>query len=467
MTSTHRCLPFALITAAVIVVVLISPATAPARTHGLVVAAGEWYLPEGSTDWGFSTSITIENAESQPNTVIVTYCLESGPVVQPEIVLPGTSQTTINPAEAIGHQDFSTQVRTSDARAGGVYGIACDRTMTWTGPGAASPEAHSSIAYTLPYYEVQPAPSSNTWYLPDGSAKWGFETWLLLQNVSNQPQDAKITYMIEGEGARTVHETVPPSTRRTFSMKDHIGEEDASIKVEGTGIYAERSMYRQNRREGADSIGTDTPASDYYLAEGSTAWGFSTFVLIQNPNPATASITLTYMTDTGPVRQPAFNLPGESRETVRVSDFLPNRDFSVLVHGNLPVIAERSMFWNSRTGEACHASIGVNASFTAMYLPDGQTSGGYETFILVQNPNGEPASVMVYFYNAYGGPTETLSATIAPWSRKTFNMKSAVTNGRASTAVSADRGIIAERSMYWYDRGAGAETVGAWPREIR
>ena len=34
-------------------------------------------------------------------------------------------------------------------------------------------------------------------------------------------------------------------------------------------------MYRNKRREGHDSIGTTTSATDYFLAEGTTAWGFT------------------------------------------------------------------------------------------------------------------------------------------------------------------------------------------------
>ena len=44
-------------------------------------------------------------------------------------------------------------------------------------------------------------------------------------------------------------------------------------------------MYRNNRREGHDSIGTTTPATDYYLAEGAVGYdsGYTTYVLVQNP----------------------------------------------------------------------------------------------------------------------------------------------------------------------------------------
>jgi len=89
--------------------------------------------------------------------------------------------------------------------------------------------------------------------------------------------------MIEGKAPKTFTKMVGAHTRKSFNMADDIGAADASIKVvSNVPVIPERAMYRNNRREGHDSIGTTTPAPDYYLAEGTTAWGFSTYVLIQN-----------------------------------------------------------------------------------------------------------------------------------------------------------------------------------------
>ena len=41
-------------------------------------------------------------------------------------------------------------------------------------------------------------------------------------------------------------------------------------------------MYGNNRTWGHDSIGVTSPASTWYLAEGCTAGGTETWVLIQN-----------------------------------------------------------------------------------------------------------------------------------------------------------------------------------------
>ena len=81
--------------------------------------------------------------------------------------------------------------------------------------------------------------------------------------------------MIEGEGpADESTKTVPANSRASFNMADDIGSKDASIKVTSdVPVIPERAMYRNNRREGHDSIGTTTPATDYYLAEGTTGYG--------------------------------------------------------------------------------------------------------------------------------------------------------------------------------------------------
>ncbi len=249
----------------------------PVATHNPI-----WYLAEGSTDWGYNCYITIENPNPTPVTAHVSYMTKSGPREKADLTLPASSQTTVNPKDDLGATDFSTRVTCKDGNT-----IAVDRTMTWTGPGAASPEAHSSTGVTSP---------ETNWYLPEGSTAWGFECWLVIQNPNTSEATCTVTYMIEGAGAKTVVKKVPASSRATFNVADDVKEKDTSIKVTSDiPVIPERAMYRNNRREGHDSIGTTTPATDYYLAEGTTAWGFTTYVLVQNPNDTPANVTVTYM----------------------------------------------------------------------------------------------------------------------------------------------------------------------------
>lgn len=415
-------------------------------------AGNSWYLAEGTTAWGFETYVTVQNPNASAKSVTVTYMTPGGQVDGGTLNLPAKSQTTVNPRDRVGTSDFSTKVTSS-----GSSMFAVDRTMYWTGPGAASPEAHSSVGVTAPAWE---------WYLPEGSSNWGFETWLLIQNPNVTQANCQVTYMTEGEAPQTFVKTVAANSRQSFNMASDIGNKDASIRVtSGVPVIPERSMYRNNRREGHDSIGTTTPALDYYLAEGTSAWGFTTYVLIQNPNSSACDVTITYMTADGAKPQTPFPMDANSRKTVRVNDYLPNTDFSTRVHGSAPIIAERAMYWNNGTGEACHDSIGLSAAHKTFYLPDGQSSEGRETWTLVQNPNGSAVTVEITYMTPSGTGNKVFTDTVPGNSRKTYSMADKLTNSRGAVQVvckTAGKKIMVERAMYWNGRGAGTDTIGGY-----
>jgi YVTN family beta-propeller protein len=424
-----------------------------------------WYLAEGTCAWGFSTYITIENPNSTAVTAKITYMNpqassggKSGKgrvLPQKQITLPALSQTTINPRDDLGYNtDFSTKVECVEGKT-----IAVDRTMTWTGPGAPSPEAHSSIGATSP---------SDTWYLPEGSTNWGFETWTLVQNPNATEANVTLTYMTEDAGPKVLNKKIPAFSRATYNMASDIGSHDSSIKVTSDiPVIAERSMYRNSRREGTCSIGATTPAADYFLAEGTTDWGFTTYVLVQNPNDAAANVTVTYMTGAGPQPQAPFSMPANSRKTIRVNDVVPSKDLSTQVHADKPIIAERAMYWGADKplGEASHDSIGMDSPHMTFYLPDGQTTEGRETWTLVQNPNAEAVTVEISYLTPTGAGNKVFTDTVPANSRKTYSMAEGGINGRAAimvTSTTAGKKIMVERAMYWNSRGAGTDTIGGY-----
>jgi len=414
-----------------------------------------WYLAEGSTAWGFDCWISIINPNASAVTCKMTYMPTQGGNVTQSVTLSAGSRATIYPKEKLGARDFSTKVECTDA----TKTIAVDRTMSWTGTGATTPEAHSSVGVTSP---------AKTWYLPEGSTAWGFECWLLIQNPNPGAATCTVTYMLEDGTTVVKTKDVPKNSRKTFNVADDIGAKDASIKVTSAQpVIPERAMYRNNRREGHDSIGTTAPAKSYYLAEGTTNYGFTTYVLIQNPDPAPNQVTVTYMTNSGPKPQAAFTMEPNSRKTIRVNDVpgMAKSDFSTQVSGTGNVIAERAMYWDNGTGEATHDSIGMDKPHTTFYLPDGQAGSDVETFTLVQNPNATPVNITVTYLKPSGAPV-SFADSVPANSRKTFNMAShSGINGRASimvTSKTAGKKIMVERSMYWNNRGAGTDTIGGY-----
>jgi hypothetical protein len=427
----------------------------------------DWYLAEGTTAWGFFTYITIENPNTSPVQARVTYMPSGASNKSETITLPAQSQTTLTNDHLVslfGLADFSTRVECLDA----TKSIAVDRTMNWIspidleqGPSEHPTDFHSSIGVTSP---------AKSWYLPEGSSAWGFETWLLIQNPSPTTATCQVTYMIEGEVPQRSTKEVPANSRKSYNMASDIGNKDASIKViSDVPVIPERAMYRNDRAEGHDSIGTTTPASDYYLAEGTTAWGFTTWVLVQNPNPSACDVTITYMTPEGPKPQAPFSMPADSRKTIKVNDVsgMGATDFSTAVHGSKPIIAERAMYWDSPAGQKCHDSIGMDSPHTTFWLPDGDATNEYvETWTLVQNPNSVPVNVRVTYLTPSGTGNVTFTDTIGANSRKTYKMNDKIPGTRAAIAVkseTSDKKIMVERAMYWGDgRRAGTDTIGGY-----
>ncbi len=303
-------------------VCLAAPAPVPAQNS-------VWYLAEGSTAWGFSTGIAIENPNPVEVTARITYMdtvhpIGRGIIKTSDVALPAASETWINPDSDLEYPyDFSTKVECLQG-----LPIAVERSMGWVGGMGQAFGAQDSIGVTSP---------ATSWYLPEGSSAWGFECWTLVQNPNNTEANITITYMVEGAGARAFSRKVPAYSRVTYNMADDIGAADASIEVTSDiPVIPERSMYdywtpesvsvglvpgTRVRREGACSIGSTTPATDYFLAEGTTAWGFTTYVLVQNPNNAEAIATLTYDTDTGPIKDAPFTIPPESCQGGRLLGF--------------------------------------------------------------------------------------------------------------------------------------------------
>jgi len=417
-----------------------------------------WYLAEGTNAWGFNTYMTIENPNSETVHAQLSY-MATNPaaagrrvLASRTITLPPLSQTTVSSEPVIGKVDFSTKVECPEGKP-----IAVDRTMFWTGEGQSQPGYHSSIGAAAP---------SRTWYLPEGSSAWGFETWTAVLNPNDTEAHVTLSYMTQnGPVAKT--KTIPPNSRATYSMAADIGTTDASIKVSSDlPVVAERSVYRNNRREGSCSIGATAPADDYYLAEGAVGYGagFTTYVLVQNPQDSDNEVSITYQTQNGPAAGPRFTMKPNSRQTIKVNEGMPaDSDVSTVVHGSKPLVAERAMYWDN--GQAFHASIGLSAPHTAFMLPDGQTSDGFETWTLVENPNAVAVNITVTYMAQGGEKLYRFNDKVPAGSRRSYNMADMVPSRRASIFVeSKDSGhpVLVERAMYGENWGWGTDTIGGF-----
>jgi DMSO/TMAO reductase YedYZ molybdopterin-dependent catalytic subunit len=298
----------------------------------------------------------------------------------------------------------------------------------------------------------------DTWYLAEGYTGGGFEEWICIGNPNPWKTQVKITYMVQGEGNKEQSVSVDPMSRATVKVNDAVGDgKSVSASVvghEGDSIVVERAMYWNGKAGGHCAAGVNDASKNWYLAEGATAGGFETWVLVQNPNDQGAIVKVNYMNASGAVTGPTLNMPAHSRTTINVADALPNDwNVSTQVTADVPVIAERAMYWGNR--KAGHDAVGVTAPGKTWYMAEGCTANGFETWVLLQNPGNDAAKATLTYMNENGqqaGPTVDVPAH----SRKSINVASTLPNdAQVSTKVVSDQPVIAERSVYWNGRQGG------------
>ncbi len=80
-------------------------------------------------------------------------------------------------------------------------------------------------------------------------------------------------------------------------------------RFKGQSPEPEPAPAPSSRTAATDSVGATEPSKIWYLAEGCTAGGFETWILVQNPGQTPAEVSVVYQTDKGRVEGPTFIHP--------------------------------------------------------------------------------------------------------------------------------------------------------------
>jgi hypothetical protein len=128
--------------------------------------------------------------------------------------------------------------------------------MYWSSTFKGDGASHDSIGLAEPHM---------TFYLPQGGVSVeddSLNTWTLVQNPSAIAVDVRITYMDSGGNLTHFLDTIPATSRRTYSMADKLTTSSALIAATmvesltaGAPIMVENSMYTNSRFRGTNSVG--------------------------------------------------------------------------------------------------------------------------------------------------------------------------------------------------------------------
>jgi hypothetical protein len=309
-----------------------------------------------------------------------------------------------------------------------------------------------------------------TRYLAEGAMNAFFDTRLALLNVGTSEGRVLLRFLQPGGLTLPRFELLPAGRRRTLTRADLTGllSPDFSTVVESDQpIVVDRTMSWDANGYGSHTESSvSSPATTWYLAEGSTSADFALFYLLQNPNPTATTANVRYLRPFGqPPIDRQYPLAPNSRTTIPVDDQGPElafTDLSAVVTAGLPIIVERAMYMTrpGQTFAAGHGSAGVTAPATSWFFAEGATGPFFDLFILLANPGSQPAEVTVD-YLLLGGAVWSKSYVVPANGRFTIWVDEEqipggsgvrpLDNVAVSSTIRSTNGvpIIAERTMWW------------------
>lgn len=289
---------------------------------------------------------------------------------------------------------------------------------------------------------------------------------IVVQNVSNTAAQVKITFSTRRDPNIPSYEiTVLPGTSQTVDVSDAIPGPwgSSAIVTSDVPVVAAQTYLWYDPRVGTQWAcnpgGVPAPSTTWYMAEGTTSGGFESYILVQNPGEQPAQVQLTYMTPDGTHEGHQIALEPVSQTKINIAYVLPDSSsISAVVTSDVPVVAQLSTYWNG--GASTTTSMGITTPATTWYMAEGNTSGGFGTCVMVQNPGEEDANVTVTCISNWDhGPGPTLK--VAPMTHSEFNIADTFPDqSHVTTIVTSDVPVVAVQSMTWdgqggYDRMAG------------
>ncbi len=327
------------------------------------------FFPEGSTAPGFDTWILICNPNETAATVRIRLMNNAGPHDAGQVKVPARSRQTVRLGDLWPNQAEVATELISD------IGIVAERSMYW------DPNAPALQPYEMRGGHASPGTGelSQNWYIAEGSTGGGFDTYVFIQNPGPSRAEVNVTFLSTGGAVASKAVSMAPGTRATLRTQDYAPDNFfvATRVTSDQPVAAERAMYWDKRvaqgavnmQEGHSATGVIHCGTLWTVPEGSTGGGFDSWVLIANPFPTQTRAEVVFMTESGPTAPVSIVIPGNSRYTIRVSDYVSD-DFhiSTTVEAEGPIVVERAMYWDKRVAagiQPCemmggHSSVGID-----------------------------------------------------------------------------------------------------------
>lgn len=160
-----------------------------------------------------------------------------------------------------------------------------------------------------------------------------------------------LTFYDSGGNVRTANVTVPAGQMTVFDVGQHYGAgfSNSAVVTSDTPILAERLVSFNFAGPGATEVPGAPSLGQYFVfPEGWTGSTFSDFLAIGNPDSSRAAVlsVIAFRSD-GAVQVYTVTAPPHSRSTVSLNSLVGGGvSFSTIVESSVPVVMERSIYFN-------------------------------------------------------------------------------------------------------------------------
>ena len=396
------------------------------------------YFAEGTTRQGFEEWILVMNPQDKEVDVEAEFYSSQG-VIEKHFLLPPRGRTSISVNSEVPWQDDVAVCLQSASPVAAERMLYFNRGRGFSG-GTVSQGVNAASACH---------------YFPEGTVRPGFEEYLAVFNPS-AAMEARVMVEFYGAGGKLEEAelVVAPLARETVLVNEILEGEDISMVLRSmVPVVAERSEYfiYNNVITGAHCTSGILEANgEWFFAEGTTRRFFESYLTVFNPCNCSTWVKVRLVGSDGSARDEMIGLNSGERRTLHLNTYLPTEmDYSIHISSLLPIVAERTSYFQSNNVMGGYCSTGTPAPREQWLFPEGCTTQGFQEWLALFNPNGKDEEVTVEYLRG-GGEAVTRSYLLPPEGRITIDVAGeAGQEEEVSIEVRSDHGVVAERSIYF------------------
>jgi len=415
----------------------LSRVSAVAALTGALPVSAQFYFAGALNTATEHSSINLLNANAQAATVRLTFYFNNGTTGVKTISVAPTSETVV-PVAGFGFSagTFGLYI-TANRRVTAQITIARD--------GRDGDELLGNAGLGL------------RWYLAEGYTGLTFhETVSILNPDPALPAHVQLQLLpFGGHPGKSIVVTVAPHSNLVTDINSQLpGQSLSVIAISDRPVAVERTITFSNGGYGMTTrAGTNTPATNWLFAEGTTVNRFQTYLTILNPNETPVRVTASFFGQTGgALGSKTIEVAALSRANLKLNDFLSASGIASVLTSDLPIVVERPEYFGSPNdaGVAGSDVFGLNGAGVRWSFPGGDTNGNSE-FLLVYNPSPLPATIDINLYGSDGRHV-VKQVSVPPTVRYNINVNTLVPGFApihgAILQSPSEQGFIAEQTIF-------------------